>query len=90
MQHSRLSMILTAVTVAAGLAVSSAPNATASTVSEAHGAVFVQTDDSAHNAVIAYDRAADGHLRGQEPTSPAVRAPPKPAPWSTRWLPRAR
>jgi hypothetical protein len=55
-------MILTAATVAAGLAVSSAPNATASTVPDAHGAVFVQTDDSAHNAVIAYDRAADGHL----------------------------
>ena len=62
MQHSRLSMILTAAMVAAGLAVSSAPNAAASPVPDPHGAVFVQTDDSAHNAVIAYDRAADGHL----------------------------
>lgn len=61
MQHLRLSMILTAAVVAAGLAVSTAPNATAS-VPEGHGAVFVQTDDLAHNAVIAYDRAADGHL----------------------------
>ena len=44
------------------LTVGSAPNAPASTVPDAHGAVFVQTDDLAHNAVIAYDRAADGHL----------------------------
>lgn len=62
MQHVRLSMILTAATVAAGLAVTSAPSASASPVSDARGAVFVQTDDSAHNAVIAYDRAADGRL----------------------------
>jgi 6-phosphogluconolactonase (cycloisomerase 2 family) len=62
MQHVRLSMILTVATVAAGLAVTSAPSASASPVSDARGAVFVQTDDSAHNAVIAYDRAADGRL----------------------------
>lgn len=62
MQHLRLSMILTAAVAAAGLAVSSAPTAAASPVPDGHGAVFVQTDDLAHNAVIAYDRAADGHL----------------------------
>jgi DNA-binding beta-propeller fold protein YncE len=55
-------MIFTTAVVAAGLAVSSAPTAAASGGSDAHGAVFVQTDDLAHNAVIAYDRAADGHL----------------------------
>ncbi len=62
MQHSRRSMILTAAVVAVGLAVGSAPNASASTGSDSHGAVFVQTNDLAHNAVIAYDRAANGHL----------------------------
>jgi DNA-binding beta-propeller fold protein YncE len=62
MQHLRLSMILTVATVAAGLAVSSAPTAEASSWYDGHGAVFVQTDDLAHNAVIAYDRAPDGHL----------------------------
>lgn len=62
MQLSRLSMILTTAVVAAGLAVSSAPTASASPVSAGRGAVFVQTDDLAHNAVIAYDRASDGRL----------------------------
>jgi DNA-binding beta-propeller fold protein YncE len=55
-------MILTAAVVAAGLTVSSAPNATASPDSDSRGAVFVQTDDLAHNSVIAYDRAANGRL----------------------------
>ncbi|HET7724139.1 MAG TPA: hypothetical protein VFK68_05840 [Propionibacteriaceae bacterium] len=61
MLHPRLSMVLAA-TVAAGLAISTAPYASASATSEAPGAVFVQTDDLASNSVIAYDRAADGHL----------------------------
>jgi len=62
MQSLRLSMILTAAVVAAGLTVSSAPNATASPDSDSRGAVFVQTDDLAHNSVIAFDRAANGRL----------------------------
>jgi 6-phosphogluconolactonase (cycloisomerase 2 family) len=55
-------MILTAAVVAAGLTVTSAPNATASPDSDSRGAVFVQTDDLANNSVIAYDRAANGSL----------------------------
>jgi hypothetical protein len=63
-------MVLAAVTLAAALAVSSAPNASASGTAAAQpggashpvGAVFVQTDDLAHNAIIAYDRGADGRL----------------------------
>jgi 6-phosphogluconolactonase (cycloisomerase 2 family) len=62
MQHLRIPMILTAAVAAVGLAVGSAPNASASNGPEGHGAVFVQTDDLTHNSVIAYDRAADGHL----------------------------
>ncbi|MGV8910209.1 MAG: lactonase family protein [Propionicimonas sp.] len=69
MKHPRLSVLLTAATAAAALAVLPAPNASASGAQQppGHGgqpagAVFVQTDDLTHNAVIAYDRAADGHL----------------------------
>ena len=62
MQHLRIPMILTAAVAAVGLAVGSAPNASASNGPEGHGAVFVQTDDLTHNSVIAYDRSADGHL----------------------------
>lgn len=62
MQLLRLSTILTVATVAAALAVATAPTASASPEPSSHGAVFVQTDDLAHNSVIAYDRAADGHL----------------------------
>ncbi len=62
MQHSRLLTVLTAGLVAAGLTIVCAPNASASSGSEARGAVFVQTDDLAHNSVIAYDRGADGRL----------------------------
>ena len=68
MLHLRLSMVLAA-TVAVGLAMSAAPYADASSPAapttsafEAPGAVFVQTDDLTHNAVIAYDRGPDGHL----------------------------
>jgi DNA-binding beta-propeller fold protein YncE len=62
MQHPRMTMIIAATVVAAGLAVGSAPNAAASPWPDAHGAVFVQTDDLTHNSVIAYDRGADGRL----------------------------
>jgi len=62
MQHPRMTLILTAAVAAVGLAVGSAPNAAASPWPDAHGAVFVQTDDLAHNSVIAYDRGADGRL----------------------------
>lgn len=68
MKHPRLSVLLTAATTAAALAAFPASNASAG----AHaapgqgghptGAVFVQTDDLTHNAVIAYDRGSDGHL----------------------------
>src|SRR5690349_11339869 len=47
-------LVLAAVTLFAG---------TASAHSFRHGAVFVQTDDPAGNAVVAYDRARDGSLR---------------------------
>jgi 6-phosphogluconolactonase (cycloisomerase 2 family) len=57
-----MTLILTAAVAAVGLAVGSAPNAAASPWPDAHGAVFVQTDDLAHNSVIAYDRGADGRL----------------------------
>lgn len=59
---------LTAViaTAAAAMAFTLAPASTASASGHrAHdtvGAVFVQTDDPSHNAVIAYNRAADGTL----------------------------
>ncbi len=62
MQHLRIPMVVTAAVVAAGLSVGFAPSASASTESDGHGAVFVQTDDLSHNAVIAYVRTADGHL----------------------------
>lgn len=62
MKHSRLSMTLAAALVAGGLAVSSAPTASASEGHASPGAVFVETNDLAHNAVIAYSRSADGHL----------------------------
>ena len=62
MLHPRFSIVLAATVAAAGLAVSTAPYAAASATPGAPGAVFVQTDDLMHNAVIAYDRAADGHL----------------------------
>lgn len=70
MKHPHLSIVLAAATAAAALAVTSAPNASASGATFAQpgssnhpvGAVFVQTDDLAHNAIIAYDRGADGRL----------------------------
>ncbi len=62
MKHPRLSTILVAALAAGGLAVASAPSAAASARPHAPGAVFVETNGLAQNAVIAYDRAADGHL----------------------------
>ena len=63
MKYSRLSTILVSGLAAAGLALGSAP--TAAAASDGHdspGAVFVETNDLAHNAVIAYNRSTDGHL----------------------------
>jgi 6-phosphogluconolactonase (cycloisomerase 2 family) len=63
--------------LASALAVAAfaAPAASASTISHrdlprAHGAVFVQTDNTAGNAVVAYDRAPNGTLKlaGTYPT----------------------
>ena len=70
MKRPPLSILLTAAAAAAALAVSPAPNASASGSADPHpgrvghtaGAVFVQTNDLAHNAIIAYDRGADGGL----------------------------
>lgn len=61
MQHSRLALILSTAAVATGIAITSAPSASAF-APHAPGAVFVETNDLSHNAVIAYDRWADGHL----------------------------
>jgi 6-phosphogluconolactonase (cycloisomerase 2 family) len=64
--------LLPGLTSALAVAAFAVPAANASTVSHrdfprgargAHGAVFVQTDNTAGNAVVAYDRAADGTLR---------------------------
>jgi hypothetical protein len=67
MKHPHLSIVLTAAAAVAALAASPAPIAAAAGANApsgraAVGAVFVQTDDLAHNAIIAYDRAADGTL----------------------------
>ena len=66
MKYSRLSLLLTTAATAAAVSFSLAPAASAtpghSDSGHSAGAVFVQTDDLDHNAVIAYDRAADGRL----------------------------
>ena len=67
MKHLRFSILLTAATAIAAFAASPAPVAAATGADgppgrAAVGAVFVQTNDLAHNAVVAYDRAADGTL----------------------------
>ena len=67
MKHPLSSILLTAATVIAAFAASPAPIAAAAGADRppglpAVGAVFVQTNDLAHNAVIAYNRAADGTL----------------------------
>jgi len=65
-KYSRLSILLTTAATAAAVSFSLAPAASAtpgpSPSRHSAGAVFVQTDDLDHNAVIAYDRAADGQL----------------------------
>ena len=53
-------------------------------------AVFVQTDNTAGNRVVAYQRAADGTLTRPAATPPAVAAASWPGPWSTTPRPRAR
>ena len=62
MKNSALSMITTAALVAGGLALGAAPTAVASGGSDSPAAVFVETNDLARNAVIAYSRSADGRL----------------------------
>ncbi len=64
MKLPRLTTFVATAAAAAALAVAPAPtaSATAHPTSHAVGAVFVQTDDPAHNAVIAYDRYSDGRL----------------------------
>ncbi|MFT4295261.1 MAG: beta-propeller fold lactonase family protein [Micropruina sp.] len=80
MTHRRISLWAAAAAAALALASAPAPAALAGTVPESHpapapdrraaGAVFVQTDDLTSNAVIAFDRDADGRLRhtGSYPT----------------------
>jgi hypothetical protein len=53
-------------------------------------AVFVQTDNTAGNRVVAYRRAADGTLTRPAATPPAGGAASWPDPWSTTLRPRAR
>ena len=64
MKHLRFSILLTAATAVVAFAASPAPIAAATDHPGGTpvGAVFVQTNDLAHNAVVAYDRAADGTL----------------------------
>jgi 6-phosphogluconolactonase (cycloisomerase 2 family) len=67
MKHPLSSILLTAAAIIAAFAASPAPIAAATGADgppgrAAVGAVFVQTNDRAHNSVIAYDRAADGTL----------------------------
>jgi 6-phosphogluconolactonase (cycloisomerase 2 family) len=65
-KYSRPSLLLVAAATAAAVSLSVAPVASATPAhSPAHGsagAVFVQTDDVDHNAVIAYDRGTNGQL----------------------------
>lgn len=69
MFHSRLAVLVAAGIAAAAL--TTQPSAATAAVPAQHpslddrssaGAVFVQTDDLRHNAVIAFDRGADGRL----------------------------
>ena len=82
------------VTAAAAVAVAAVTAAAipafASVSSQASGAVFVQTDNTAGNRVAGYDRAADGTLTRPAATPPAAAAASWPGPWSTTPRPRAR
>ncbi len=68
MKYSHLSLLLTTAATAVAVSFSLAPVASAApaghSAADRHsaGAVFVQTDDLDHNAVIAYDRASNGQL----------------------------
>ena len=52
-------------------------------------AVFVQTDNTAGNQVVAYHRSDSGTLTPPVRTTPRVSAARSPAPWSTAPRPRA-
>lgn len=64
MKLPRLTTFVATAAAAAALALAPASTASATGYPTHHtvGAVFVQTDDPAHNAVIAYDRYSDGQL----------------------------
>ncbi len=64
MKYPRLSVVLTAAAAAVTLSLGAAPAVAAGSVptKAAVGAVFVLTNDVAHNSVITYNRAPDGSL----------------------------
>lgn len=64
MHLPRLTAVIATAAAAATFALAPATTASATDhpAHDAAGAVFVQTDDPAHNAVIAYDRSSDGRL----------------------------
>jgi hypothetical protein len=84
-----------AAAVAAAAVVTAAAPAFAATsspasASEAGHAVFVQTDNTAGNRVVAYDRAAGGTLTPAGSYATGGRGGVLAGPWSTTPRPRAR